>query len=135
MSGMRCADYLFVDWLRVLQIWKKIMQWETHHTYSDRIAGKLYPEHYGDMIYHGLQEGRKMREKMRERRRQTDTHTDTNTSVATVRTQWTNFYPMPLHLTFVLLLFQYAWDTNEDYLFKAMVAFSVRRVPNREATE
>ncbi|XP_059859164.1 collectrin-like [Delphinus delphis] len=29
----------------------------------------------------------------------------------------------------------YAWDTNEDYLFKAMVAFSVRRVPNREATE
>eukprot|EP00070_Physeter_catodon_P031791 XP_028338685.1 collectrin-like [Physeter catodon] len=29
----------------------------------------------------------------------------------------------------------YAWDTNEEYLFKAMVAFSMRRVPNREATE
>ncbi|KAB0394691.1 hypothetical protein E2I00_000835, partial [Balaenoptera physalus] len=28
----------------------------------------------------------------------------------------------------------YAWDTNEEYLFKAMVAFSMRRVPNREAT-
>ncbi|XP_026951583.1 collectrin isoform X1 [Sagmatias obliquidens] len=29
----------------------------------------------------------------------------------------------------------YAWDTNEEYLFKAMVAFSMRRVPNREGTE
>ncbi|XP_016885170.1 collectrin isoform X1 [Homo sapiens] len=29
----------------------------------------------------------------------------------------------------------YAWDTNEEYLFKAMVAFSMRKVPNREATE
>ncbi|XP_023388071.1 collectrin [Pteropus vampyrus] len=26
----------------------------------------------------------------------------------------------------------YAWDTNEEYLFKAMVAFSMRKVPNRE---
>ncbi|XP_007951029.2 collectrin [Orycteropus afer afer] len=29
----------------------------------------------------------------------------------------------------------YAWDTNEEYLFKAMVAFSMRKVPNRGATE
>ncbi|XP_062954651.1 collectrin-like [Cynocephalus volans] len=29
----------------------------------------------------------------------------------------------------------YTWDTNEEYLFKAMVAFSMRKVPNREATE
>lgn len=29
----------------------------------------------------------------------------------------------------------YAWDTSEEYLFKAMVAFSMRKVPNREATE
>ncbi|XP_014399784.1 PREDICTED: collectrin isoform X3 [Myotis brandtii] len=29
----------------------------------------------------------------------------------------------------------YAWDTNEEYLFKAMVAFSMRKVPNREKTE
>ncbi|XP_004386380.1 collectrin [Trichechus manatus latirostris] len=29
----------------------------------------------------------------------------------------------------------YAWDTNEEYLFKAMVAFSMRKVPNRETTE
>ncbi|XP_008590034.1 PREDICTED: collectrin [Galeopterus variegatus] len=29
----------------------------------------------------------------------------------------------------------YAWDSNEEYLFKAMVAFSMRKVPNREATE
>ncbi|XP_045361032.1 collectrin isoform X3 [Camelus bactrianus] len=30
---------------------------------------------------------------------------------------------------------KYAWDTNEEYLFKAMVAFSMRKVPNRETTE
>uniref|UniRef100_A0A8C0RKZ5 Collectrin, amino acid transport regulator n=1 Tax=Canis lupus familiaris TaxID=9615 RepID=A0A8C0RKZ5_CANLF len=29
----------------------------------------------------------------------------------------------------------YVWDTNEEYLFKAMVAFSMRKVPNRETTE
>ncbi|XP_007538680.1 collectrin [Erinaceus europaeus] len=29
----------------------------------------------------------------------------------------------------------YVWDTNEEYLFRAMVAFSMRKVPNREATE
>ncbi|XP_043314499.1 collectrin isoform X1 [Cervus canadensis] len=29
----------------------------------------------------------------------------------------------------------YAWDTNEEYLFKAMVAFSMRKVPNRETTD
>ncbi|XP_037368573.1 collectrin isoform X1 [Talpa occidentalis] len=29
----------------------------------------------------------------------------------------------------------YAWDTNEEYLFKAMVAFSMRKVPNRENTD
>ncbi|KAM6151168.1 collectrin [Rhynchocyon petersi] len=29
----------------------------------------------------------------------------------------------------------YTWDTNEEYLFKAMVAFSMRKVPNRESTE
>ncbi|ELR51015.1 Collectrin [Bos mutus] len=29
----------------------------------------------------------------------------------------------------------YAWDANEEYLFKAMVAFSMRKVPNRETTE
>ena len=29
----------------------------------------------------------------------------------------------------------YAWDTSEEYLFKVMVAFSMRRVPNREATD
>ncbi|XP_075395529.1 collectrin [Tenrec ecaudatus] len=29
----------------------------------------------------------------------------------------------------------YTWDTNEEYLFRAMVAFSMRKVPNREATE
>ncbi|KAF4027293.1 hypothetical protein G4228_018754 [Cervus hanglu yarkandensis] len=33
------------------------------------------------------------------------------------------------------LLQEYAWDTNEEYLFKAMVAFSMRKVPNRETTE
>ncbi|XP_008270601.1 collectrin isoform X2 [Oryctolagus cuniculus] len=31
--------------------------------------------------------------------------------------------------------FKYAWDTNEEYLFRAMVAFSMRKVPNRETTE
>ncbi|XP_077891228.1 collectrin isoform X4 [Ictidomys tridecemlineatus] len=29
----------------------------------------------------------------------------------------------------------YVWDTNEEYLFRAMVAFSMRKVPNRETTE
>ncbi|XP_004597548.2 collectrin isoform X1 [Ochotona princeps] len=29
----------------------------------------------------------------------------------------------------------YTWDTNEEYLFRAMVAFSMRKVPNRETTE
>lgn len=29
----------------------------------------------------------------------------------------------------------YAWDTNEEYLFKAMLAFSMRKVPNRETTD
>ncbi|XP_072674211.1 collectrin-like isoform X3 [Canis lupus baileyi] len=29
----------------------------------------------------------------------------------------------------------YVWDTNEEYLFKAMVAFSMRKVPNRETTD
>ncbi|XP_031240197.1 collectrin [Mastomys coucha] len=29
----------------------------------------------------------------------------------------------------------YVWDTDEEYLFRAMVAFSMRKVPNREATE
>nr|XP_004671524.2 collectrin isoform X1 [Jaculus jaculus] len=29
----------------------------------------------------------------------------------------------------------YVWDTNEEYLFRAMVAFSMRKVPNRGATE
>lgn len=29
----------------------------------------------------------------------------------------------------------YIWDTNEEYLFRAMVAFSMRKVPNREATD
>ncbi|XP_059944192.1 uncharacterized protein LOC132482951 isoform X1 [Mesoplodon densirostris] len=28
-----------------------------------------------------------------------------------------------------------AWDTNEEYIFKMMVSFSMRRVPNREATD
>lgn len=71
MSRMRCPSDLFVDWLLILQIWKKIMQWETHHTYNDRIAGKLYPEHYGDMIYHGLQS---LLYEEDERETQTDTH-------------------------------------------------------------
>nr|XP_012640213.1 collectrin [Microcebus murinus] len=29
----------------------------------------------------------------------------------------------------------YAWDINEEYLFRAMVAFSMRKVPKRETTE
>ncbi|XP_054437064.1 collectrin isoform X2 [Pteronotus mesoamericanus] len=29
----------------------------------------------------------------------------------------------------------YAWDTNEEYLFKAMVAFSMRKIPKREKTD
>ncbi|KAM4818882.1 collectrin [Thomomys bottae] len=29
----------------------------------------------------------------------------------------------------------YVWDTSEEYLFKAMVAFSMRKIPNRENTE
>ncbi|XP_001515621.5 collectrin isoform X1 [Ornithorhynchus anatinus] len=29
----------------------------------------------------------------------------------------------------------YAWDSNEEYLFKAMVAFSMRKYPNRGKTE
>ncbi|XP_012494161.1 PREDICTED: collectrin [Propithecus coquereli] len=29
----------------------------------------------------------------------------------------------------------YAWDINEEYLFRAMVAFSMRKLPKREATE
>ncbi|XP_069319227.1 collectrin [Eulemur rufifrons] len=29
----------------------------------------------------------------------------------------------------------YAWDINEEYLFRAMVAFSMRKIPKREATE
>ncbi|XP_037678348.1 collectrin isoform X2 [Choloepus didactylus] len=29
----------------------------------------------------------------------------------------------------------YAWDSSEEYLFKALVAFSMRKVPNRETTE
>lgn len=29
----------------------------------------------------------------------------------------------------------YVWDTDEEYLFRAMVAFSMRKVPNRETTE
>ena len=33
------------------------------------------------------------------------------------------------------LFFQYVWGTDEEYLFKAMVAFAMRKVPNRETTE
>lgn len=29
----------------------------------------------------------------------------------------------------------YVWGTDEEYLFKAMVAFAMRKVPNRETTE
>ncbi|XP_006835752.1 PREDICTED: collectrin [Chrysochloris asiatica] len=29
----------------------------------------------------------------------------------------------------------YVWDTNEEYLFRAMVAFAMRKVPNRETTD
>ncbi|XP_049622780.1 collectrin [Suncus etruscus] len=29
----------------------------------------------------------------------------------------------------------YAWDKNEEYLFKAMVAFAMRKLPKREATD
>ena len=52
---MRCPNALFVDWLLILQILKKSVQWETHHTCSDRITRRFYPKHYGDMIYHGPQ--------------------------------------------------------------------------------
>lgn len=107
------------------------MQWETHHTYSDRIAGKLYPEHYGDMIYHGLQS---LLYEEDERETQTDRHTPTPVWPQ-LEPSGPIFTPCLFTLPSVLLLFQYTWDTNEEYLFKAMVAFSMRRVPNREATE
>ncbi|XP_006892458.1 PREDICTED: collectrin [Elephantulus edwardii] len=29
----------------------------------------------------------------------------------------------------------YTWDTSEEYLFKAMVAFSMKKMPNRESTD
>ncbi|XP_058148153.1 collectrin isoform X2 [Dasypus novemcinctus] len=41
----------------------------------------------------------------------------------------------PLLCLFLCIYFRYAWDSNEEYLFKAMVAFSMRKVPNRETTE
>jgi hypothetical protein len=39
------------------------------------------------------------------------------------------------HSSRLSLFFQYVWDTDQEYLFRAMVAFSMRKVPNREATE
>lgn len=42
--------------------------------------------------------------------------------------------PPSLILSFSLF-FQYVWGTDEEYLFKAMVAFAMRKVPNRETTE
>uniref|UniRef100_A0A8C9CP92 Collectrin, amino acid transport regulator n=2 Tax=Odontoceti TaxID=9722 RepID=A0A8C9CP92_PHOSS len=72
--------------------------------------------------------------KMRERCRQTDRHTPTPVWPQ-LEPSGPIFTPCLFTLPSVLLLFQYTWDTNEEYLFKAMVAFSMRRVPNREATE
>ncbi|XP_039730182.1 collectrin [Pteropus medius] len=83
---MRRPTVLFVDWLPIVHVPRKIMQWETRHAWNDRMSQKLYLEHYGYMIYQSP-------------------------------------------------AFGYAWDTNEEYLFKAMVAFSMRKVPNRETTE
>lgn len=92
------------------------------------MSKKAHPEHYCDMIYLGLW---CLVYEKDERERQV---LITTTTVVTIRFQRTIFYPMPLTFP-VLLLFQYAWDTNEEYLFKAMVAFSMRKVPNRETTE
>ncbi|XP_047621784.1 collectrin isoform X3 [Phacochoerus africanus] len=39
------------------------------------------------------------------------------------------------HQIWPLAKMGYAWDTNEEYLFKAMLAFSMRKVPNRETTD
>lgn len=54
MSRIQCPNALFVDWLLILQIVKKIMQWKVYHTWNDRMSKKAYPEHYHDMIYLGL---------------------------------------------------------------------------------
>lgn len=125
MFRMRCPSISIVHQLLMLQVPKKIMPWVTHHTWNDRLSKKLYAGHYGDMIYHSFQYLADEKDGQ-----------GTNTAVATHRTQWTIVYIMPLHFTFsVVLLSQYAWDTNEEYLFKAMVAFSMRKVPNRETTE
>ncbi|XP_054551804.1 collectrin isoform X2 [Talpa occidentalis] len=54
-------------------------------------------------------------------------------------TQWEtnaeNAFKVRLSIRTALGENAYAWDTNEEYLFKAMVAFSMRKVPNRENTD
>lgn len=95
MSRIQCPNALFVDWLLILQIVKKIMQWKVYHTWNDRMSKKAYPEHYHDMIYLGLWSlvMRKMGGAL-----------INTTTVVTIRFQRTVFYPMPLIFS-VLLLF------------------------------
>uniref|UniRef100_A0A674ISI3 Collectrin-like domain-containing protein n=1 Tax=Terrapene triunguis TaxID=2587831 RepID=A0A674ISI3_9SAUR len=40
-----------------------------------------------------------------------------------------------LELLIFYLSLQYAWDASEEYLFKAMVAFAMRRYSNKETTQ
>lgn len=40
-----------------------------------------------------------------------------------------------LKLIIFHLSLQYAWDANEEYLFKAMVAFAMRRYSSKSTTQ
>lgn len=40
-----------------------------------------------------------------------------------------------LKLVIFHLFLQYAWDANEEYLFKAMVAFAMRRYSSKNTTQ
>lgn len=53
--------------------------------------------------------------------------------------QWLfSFFVLPalvLKLIIFYLSLQYAWDANEEYLFKAMVAFAMRRYSSKSTTQ
>ena len=46
-----------------------------------------------------------------------------------------NAFKMRLSIKTALEDKAYAWDANEEYLFRAMIAFSMRKFPNRGTTD
>ncbi|XP_042830464.1 collectrin [Panthera tigris] len=67
--------------------------------------------------------------------RQNNSITQEHTRRSKAKADGENAFKVRLSIRTALGDNAYAWDTNEEYLFKAMVAFSMRKVPNRETTE